>query len=353
VDNQTSLQLAVGCYSEVIGHAPNARGAGVQILEIDLSSAAATTAFQYEAIANPAFLQPHPTMPVLYVVSEVYGGRPGAVNALRFTAGWTELVSRTELLSQGVIPSYVSVAGDFLLLSNYGDGSLVSFRLGPEGDLVEPVSMVRLSGSGPQLDRQDGPHAHCVLPHPYNGCVYAADLGADLLLRLTLDPDNGHLAIVGGTKLAAGAGPRHLVFTPSGNQALVVEELSSTLAVLDVMDEGELVLRQRLSLLPNGFDGDSTGADIVMHPSGAVAFASNRGDDSVVRFDLGADGWAATSWKPVGTVPRGLALSPDGMTLVVANQESDNLQVLDVNGTGPAERFTLPTATPTAARFLR
>ena len=124
MDTQTSVRLAVGCYSQPIGHAPDAHGKGVQILELDLGSREARTAFEYGAIANPAFLQPHPTLPVLYVVSELWASAPGTVNSLRFTEGWTELVSRSELPTGGHIPSYVSVAGDFLLLSNYGDGSL-------------------------------------------------------------------------------------------------------------------------------------------------------------------------------------------------------------------------------------
>ena len=160
----------------------------------------------------------------------------------------------------------------------------------PTATCSSAVSKLQLTGSGPVLDRQEGPHAHCVLPHPYNGFVYALDLGADLLLQLTFEPETGVLAVVAQTQLPPGAGPRHMVFTPSGSQVLVVEELSSTLAVFDVREDGELTLAQRISLLPAGFDGESTGADIVMAPTGDRVFASNRGDDSVVRFDLGLAG---------------------------------------------------------------
>ena len=103
------IRVAVGCYSQPIGHAPDAHGKGVLILEIDLASGEATTTVEYAAIANPAFLQPHPTLPVLYVVSELWASAPGTVNSLRFTEGWAELVSRTELPTGGHIPSYVCV----------------------------------------------------------------------------------------------------------------------------------------------------------------------------------------------------------------------------------------------------
>jgi 6-phosphogluconolactonase len=352
VPNDTLLSLAVGSYSEPVPHAPSAHGKGVQVIGLDLAGGTATTLLEYGALPNPAFVQPHPTLPVLYVISEVWTGAPGTVSAMRFSDDWAELVSRTELPTGGFVPSYVSVAGDFLLLCNYGDGTLTSVRLGPAGELVEQTSLVPLSGTGPVLDRQEGPHAHCLLSHPYNGFLYAADLGADLLLRLTMDLGTGVLEVVDTTTLPAGAGPRHLVFTPSGEQALLVEELSSTLAVFDVQGDGDLALAQRISLLPEGFDGFSTGADIVLAPSGDTVFASNRGHDSVVRLDLGAEGWQTTSWTPTGMVPRGLALSPDGATLVVANQDSNSLQVFAVTGSGLVEQMTLPSATPTVVRFL-
>ena len=42
MDNQTAFRLAVGCYSEPVGHAPTAHGTGVAIVEIDLVSGEAT-----------------------------------------------------------------------------------------------------------------------------------------------------------------------------------------------------------------------------------------------------------------------------------------------------------------------
>ena len=347
------LRVAVGCYTDPVPHAPTANGKGVQVLELDLAGASATTVFEYGTVSNPAFVQPHPTLPVLYVVSELWTGAKGTVSALRFSDDWSALLSRTELPSAGYMPSYACVAGDFLVLSNYGDGTLASFRLGPAGELVEEASAVARSGTGPVLDRQEGPHAHCVLAHPYNGFVYAADLGADLLVQLSIDPGTGRLAVVSETRATPGAGPRHLTFTPDGGQALVVEELTSTLAVYDVTAGGELVPSQRISLLPVGFDGDSSGADLVLSPAGDTLLASNRGHDSVVRLSRGADGWAATDWTPTGAVPRGLALSPDGATLVVANQGSDTLQVFAVAAAGLTELFSVPTATATAVRFVR
>jgi len=35
------------------------------------------------------------------------------------------------------------------------------------------------TGKGPNTERQEAPHAHCILPDPSNRFALAADLGAD------------------------------------------------------------------------------------------------------------------------------------------------------------------------------
>jgi 6-phosphogluconolactonase len=346
------LVVCVGCYSQPVPHALEAHGDGLQILDIELSTGLATPLLEYGSLANPAFVCAHPSLPVVYVLSEVWTG-PGTVCSLRLTPDRRTLLGRADLPSYGDMPAYASVVDSFLLVGNYGDGSLVSYRLHANGDLAEQVSLVALSGSGPDLDRQLGPHAHCLLAHPSNGFVYAADLGADLVLRLSLDRSTGAFAVVGSTRVPPGSGPRHLAFTPSGATAFLVEELSSTVTVFGVETGGELVARQRLSMLPPDTAQPSSGADIVVSPTGDRVYASNRGHDSVVTYAPGRDGsWEAREWTPTGGVPRGLALSPDGGTLLVANQAGDSLGLLEVTPQGLVERFRLSVATPTCVRVL-
>lgn len=345
-------RLCVGSYSESVPHAVDAHGHELQIVDVDLATGDQVVRFQSQGLVNPAFVAVHPTLPVLYAVCESWTA-PGVVASLRFSPEFTELVSRTELRTDGNIPSYVAVTGSFLALSNYGDGSLVVYRLGADGDLVEQTAFMALAGSGPDADRQDGPHTHCVIPHPTNGFLYAADLGADLMLRLVLDSATGRLSIAQELYVPPGSGPRHLVFSPAGDTVFLVEELTSTLAVFDVDPAGDLVLRQRLSMLPADVEVSSFGADIVMTPGGDRIFASNRGHNSVVTFAPAAAGlWCAVGWTPTGDIPRGLTLTPDRGHLLVANQGSDTIDVLKITASGlvPALRFT--SATPTCLRVV-
>lgn len=341
--------LCVGSYSEPVSHSRTAHGRELQILEVDLSTGEQVVRFQSEGLVNPAFVAVHPSLPVLYAVSESWTA-PGLVTSLRFDDDFTRLTDRRELPTGGHVPSYVSVVGEFLTLSNYGDGSVVVYRLGPHGGLVDQVSFQPLSGGGPDPERQDGPHTHCILGHPSNGFVYVADLGADLVMCLELDDVTGVLKVRQELSVPPGLGPRHLAF--SAYAMFCVEELSSTLAVYAVEPDGDLVLRQRLSMLPADVDQSSFGADLVVSPSGDRVFASNRGHDSVVTFAGRGTTWQAVDWTPTGVVPRGLALTPDGRRLLVANQESDRIDVFDVSGAGLAPSLQLPSATPTCLRWI-
>jgi len=80
--------------------------------------------------------------------------------------------------------------------------------------------------------------------------------------------------------------------------------------------------------LPSTFTGDSTGAAIIVSPSGRFVYASNRGHDSVAVFrvdesngTLSPVGWESTK----GSTPRFIGLTPAGTRLVAANQRSDSI----------------------------
>jgi 6-phosphogluconolactonase len=352
------MLVAVGSYTEHVGHAPGACGAGVTLFDVDPDAGTVGVRSCYSQIRNPAYLCAHPTLPVLYVVSEIYDGA-GELSSLEFTPDFSQVVRRTDLPSGGTVPAYVSLYDEHtLLIAHYGEdairhlgaSTLGSFRIGADGHLVEPISAVETSGRGPDPTRQLAPHMHCIVRHPYNGDVYAADLGTDQLLRLSVDA-RGALQIVETTQLAGGVGPRHLVFTPDAAQALVVLELTSQLAVLDVVD-GSLRERAYLSLLPAGVDvPGNSGADIAMSSSGARAYASNRGHDSVATFEHdGAGNWAVVAWAPTGSVPRSIALTPDERYLLVAEQQAGSVAIL--GGPHLERRFAIPTGTPSAVRVI-
>jgi 6-phosphogluconolactonase len=345
------LLVVVGSYTQALGHAPHAHGDGVTVLAVDLDAGVAHTIAEASGIPNPGYVCVDANRHIVYVVSEL--GTEGTLTALRFDEAFRTLIARDVLDTGGTVASYVSMVGtDFVLVSNYGDGSLASFRLRPDGGIESRSSLLELSGSGPNLDRQEGPHAHWVALHPSNGSVYAADLGADLLLQLSLDRRSGQLAIESATRTTPGSGPRHLAFTPAGDRVYVVYELTSRLGVFDVRPDGALVSRQELSMLPPGNTVESHGADLAVTADGGTVFASNRGHNSVVRFAVDASGELhAVDWTATAEIPRSITLTPEGRHLLVANQDADVVQIYQCADDGQlTPAFSFPIATPVCVK---
>jgi 6-phosphogluconolactonase len=139
-----------------------------------------------------------------------------------------------------------------------------------------------------------------------------------------------------------GAGPRHFAFHPSGRYAYVINELDSTIAALSYdSDQGVLKPIQTVSTLPDGFSGNSTTAEVQVHPSGRYVYGSNRGHDSIVVFAADPDSGRLTyvEHEPTGgKTPRNFGIDPTGTYLLAANQDSDNVVVFRIDkATGQLE----------------
>jgi 6-phosphogluconolactonase len=167
--------------------------------------------------------------------------------------------------------------------------------------------------------------------------VFVCDLGLDKIMSYRFDISKGTLvpSQPAFTATTPGAGPRHLVFYPDGRQACVINELNSTI-VRYAYDgaTGALTERQTVALLPQGFTGASTAAEIAVHPSGNFLYGSNRGDDSIAVFSTDAATGNLAFVQRVSTegkTPRNFTIDPSGKLLFAANQNSDNIVVFNID----------------------
>lgn len=96
----------------------------------------------------------------------------------------------------------------------YSGGSVTFIPISPEAPFIRPggpSATIKLSGSGPNADRQEAAHAHQVIFHPQRAELLVPDLGADKVWRL-LKGDDGLWEIRGHVAYPPGAGPRHVSF---------------------------------------------------------------------------------------------------------------------------------------------
>ena len=308
---------------------------GIYVYRFDASTGDLEYASKAAEINDPAFLDIHPTRKWLYSVCrpEGEGKSPGAVSAFAINPGTGELTYLNQASTVGVGPCHVSVdhSGRFVLVANYGGGSVAILPIGEDGQLSEATDFVQHEGSSVNPERQEGPHAHSINLSPDNRYAFAPDLGLDRVVVYGLDLEQGRLLpnerAWGET--APGAGPRHFDFHPNGKVAYVINELDNSVTVFSYDGAtGSLTPIQAISTLPEGFTETSYCADVHVHPSGKFLYGSNRGHDSIAIFaveegtgELRAVGYESTQ----GEWPRNFAIDLKGDFLLAANQNTDNI----------------------------
>jgi len=220
---------------------------------------------------------------------------------------------------------------------------------------------VQHKGSGPDHERQEGPHAHFIEVTADNRYAVAADLGLDELLLYRFDAAKGSLTPNDPpfAKVEGGAGPRHFAFHPSGKYAYVVDEMKSTVNAFAYDSEhGTLKVTQTLSTLPAGFSGKNDTAELAMHPSGKFVYASNRGHDSIAVFAVNPKNGTLTlveNAPTLGKTPRSFEIDPTGTRLFAANQESGTIVVFRIDpksGRLSPTGETLNVPAPVCVKFL-
>ncbi len=235
---------------------------------------------------------------------------------------------------------------DNILVANYGSSDVVLLPIGADRVPGDVLQRVKLEGNGPNAQRQEAPHPHSINIYP--GCgpavvvsderFYVPDLGTDkiMIYQMEFHKNAFRQADVPSVSVEPGSGPRHMAFHQEKPYAYVLNELSNTVAVFKVKDDGGLEAVQTISTLPEAFlaSGEkSTSAAIRIHPSGKYLYTSNRGHDSIAVFQIDEDGklMFVDATASGGKSPRDFAISPDGMCLLAANQDTNNVVIFSIN----------------------
>jgi 6-phosphogluconolactonase len=313
---------------------------GIYAYRFDSSSGKLSSLGLAAEADEPSFVTVDSSGRYLFAVNEIaeYKGQPtGAVSAFAIQTETGKLSLLSQVSSRGEGPAHITLdqTGKHVLVSNYTTGTVAVFPV-KDGRLGEATSFVQHKGSSVNPQRQAGPHAHAIALSPDNHFAIVADLGLDQLLAYSFDATKGRLeAKPQITRASPGAGPRHLVFSSDGKFLYVINELRSTVtayaynAATAALHELQIV-----STLPKGFNGNSTAAEIQIHPSGKFLFASNRGNDSITVFTIDSNTGRLTRVETDSTdgkTPRSFAIDPTGSWLLAANQDSDKIVVFRID----------------------
>ncbi|MEV7413924.1 lactonase family protein [Streptomyces sp. NPDC089919] len=352
---QTGPQGAAGAGARAyIGSFTSTGGRGITAAAVDPATGGLTPLGATDALADPSYLALDADRQVLYAVSETTAGAAGAfaldTDVPRLLGGPAPV--------GGAGPTHLAVAGPWLLTANYTSGGVSALPRGADGTLSAPAAVLDHAGSGPDPDRQRGPHAHQVLPDPSGRWLLSVDLGTDSVWIAALGPAGTAPRPHAETALTPGSGPRHLAFHPSGAYVYVLNELTPTLTVcrfdaaagtLTVLDEVPVV-PEEASEYVRGYP-----SALVASPDGRHLWAAVRGHDTIAVLAVGEAGErvALTATVSCGGVwPRDLALDPAGRRLYAANERSGDVTWFDLTPEAlPTPKGTLPLPSPTCVVF--
>jgi 6-phosphogluconolactonase len=303
---------------------------------------------------NPSFLAISPDHRFLYAVSEDPRslGPPldhaSYVSAFAIDAASGKLRRLNTVPAGGTSTCFISIdkTGKYVLMANFGSGSVSVVRVKEDGSLGELTSFIQNVGHSVDQSIQTEPHPHSILVSPDNRYAIVSDLGLDKVLIFRFDAENGKLSPPEPpfASVYPGGGPRHFTFDPAGKFGYQLNEMSGVVNVY-AWDpaKGTLSGIQSAHTVPHDFFGGNHSAEIEIHPAGKFLYESNRrtlgetvrGPDTIGVFSIDPEKGtlALVEQSPTGgTMPRNFKLDPTGAYLLAANQLSDNIVVFRIDG---------------------
>jgi 6-phosphogluconolactonase len=292
----------------------------------------------------PSFLAFDPAAKFLFAANET---DPGRVRSFAINQTTGALTPINDVPAMGSTTAHLSTdrTGRWLLVANYGSDG-IDPALGPlKQGTIASVPIGADGRLSPAIDTREfglGAMAHQIRSDPGNRFVYVPLKGGPAVAQLVFDPATGRLKpnVPPQAAAAAGAGPRHLDFHPSGRFAYVINELDMTMTAYAY--DGKTGLLRELQIVPTlpaaADKVGASGADVHVHRTGRFLYGSNRGHDSIVIYRLGDDGRMTLVGHETRGIkrPRNFTIDPTGTLMLVANQDAANVTVYRIdqnNGT--------------------
>ena len=262
------------------------------------------------------------------------GQATGEVASFSQKSGELRQLSAQNSARKGTCHVALDHTGHMLLSADYSGGGAASFQVA-DGKLSPAVWTQHYTVHGPNADRQEGAHAHFCSFSPDNRFAYINDLGGDLIHIYRADVGTAQLTAAGAYHAAPGSGPRTLHFHPNGHTAYCMNEIVSTVDVLEWRKaDGSLTLVSRIELLPTDYHGPTRGCDTVITQDGQFVYFANRDNDFLFSFKCDPKTGALTPMARSncgGKIPRNFTLDPTERWMLVANQDSNLVGVFARN----------------------
>ena len=324
----TTYDLLIGTYTK-------GKSKGIYVYRFYAETGKMAYLNEIDGVDNPSYLCVAANNKFVYAVNEI--GKKGEVSAFNFEPKQGKLTFINKEPSEGADPCYISVdkAQKNVFIANYSSGALTVLPVNKDGSLSPVSQVVQDAGHGVDKERQEGPHVHIAMLSPDEKYLLYSNLGTDKLNVMRYHASGTPpLSPVSSVSVKDGEGPRHIVFSNDKRHVYLVTEMGSAVHVFDY-DNGKLKETQSITLLRDGFKGQTAGAAIHISPDGRFLYASNRletNEISVYAIDPANGRLIFVQRVPsYGKNPRDFAIAPNGNFLVLSNQDSDSIFVYRID----------------------
>jgi len=277
-------------------------------------------------LKNPAFILKHPNKQIMYICYEsIYDGYIATIEYKNNNLKILNVVS-----SEGKSSCYLEFTPDmqYIININYWDSSI---SIHPINDgILQKASKIYRNSKINEIthiddhlkDRQSTSHHHsCIF---YKKKLYVPDLGTDKID--IFDYTNGEIVYNNFFQLNKGNGPRYSII--NNDFMYIVNELSSSVIVINMIDNMTIV--QSMSTVPKECKKNTcSGIQLIKN----YLYISNRGHDSIAIYKILDNNLLDLCgiYKTKGKTPRHFKVNNNMTKLYVANQDTNNIVVFDIN----------------------
>ena len=312
------------------------RGDGINVYRIDRTSGAWTHLQNVGGLENPSLFTLNRAGTRLW---SVHGGRTMlSAFAIDRESGFLTLLNQQDCHGNNPVDAALDPTERYLVVGNYGNGAVVVMPIADDGRLLPVTQSFALEGTpGPDPVHQTSSHPHAVIFDPTGRFVVVPDKGFDRTFFFRFE--NGRIVPTAQRFInsATGAAPRHTVFHTRLPILYVNNELDSTVTVFQWFgNDGPVRESQVVTTIPGGHDGRNTTAEIAASPCGRFLYVSNRGQDSIILYDIDqkTGHLSYVDNTPTGGLrPRFFTFDITGKQIFAANQDSDEITAFRIDST--------------------
>ena len=327
------LTANAGTYRFLVGtFTKNTPSEGIYTVSLNFKDSVFKATLAASGVKDPSYMAFSADKEYLYAVNE--SGEDSYISAFRFDAETGHLQFINKVQAGGADPCFISCSENHVITGNYSGGNICVFKRNTDGSVSERVQNIQHTGSSVNPTRQNKPHVHQAIFSNDKKFVLVNDLGTDLVTSYFYNKNSydAVLALCDTLRVKAGSGPRHLTFNKKGNIAYLIQELDGTLTTFS-FNKGKMKKLNETSVVKLT-DLVTGAADIHLSPDGKYLYATNRGtinDISCFKIDKNGIPEFVEQISVQGNGPRNFNITSDGKYVLVGNQKSNQIVVLQRN----------------------